>query len=53
MFIDTHAHLYDERFKPDEQEIIKRALSNSVNRIYLPNCDSSTVAEMLGLQSLP
>jgi TatD DNase family protein len=46
-FIDTHAHLYDEQFLPDQEVMIGRANKSGVAQIYMPNCDSSTIAGML------
>lgn len=49
MFIDTHTHLYDAQFDEDRPEMIARALAAGVERMYLPNCDSGTLAAMLKL----
>jgi TatD DNase family protein len=48
-FIDSHVHLYDEQFHADQEAMITRALSSRVDRMYMPNCDSSTVAPMLAI----
>jgi TatD DNase family protein len=45
-FTDTHAHLYLEGFKDDIDEVIRRALENGVDKIFLPNLDSSSVDGM-------
>lgn len=50
MFIDTHTHLYDEKFNDDRSEMILRAIAGGVERMYLPNCDSSTIDGMLQLE---
>lgn len=47
--IDTHAHLYDDAFAADRDAMITRALDAGVRKIYLPNCDSSTIAPMMEL----
>lgn len=47
MLIDTHIHLYDERFDADRAETLQRAINAGVTRLYLPNCDSSTIGPML------
>ncbi|MCZ2442375.1 MAG: TatD family hydrolase [Flavobacteriales bacterium] len=41
-WIDTHAHLYDEAFHTDRQEMIDRAVSAGVQTMLLPNVDSTT-----------
>jgi len=46
-FIDTHTHLYDEQFDDDRDAIINKALSLGVSKMYLPNCDSSTIGPMM------
>lgn len=48
--IDTHAHIYDVKFKDDINEIIDRAKESGVERIYLPNIDSTTIDDMLELE---
>lgn len=47
-FIDTHAHLYDERLMKDDQQI-PRAITAGVQRMMLPNCDKNTISGMLQL----
>lgn len=47
--IDTHAHLYDEQFSEDITDIIARAQANGVEKVYLPNCDSTTIPAMMAL----
>lgn len=51
MYIDTHAHLYDERFAPDRDEMMKRCESAKIETVYLPNCDQHTIAPMLELEA--
>ncbi len=46
MYIDTHTHLYDEQLMTDEQQV-QRAIAARVTRMYMPNCDSTTIAGML------
>lgn len=46
MFIDTHTHLYDEQLAIDPQHI-QRAIDAGVRKMYMPNCDSSTIAGMM------
>lgn len=48
--IDTHAHLYLEKFKEDRPEVMQRAFERGVERIYLPNIDSSSIDDMLELE---
>lgn len=39
-FVDTHAHLYDEAFKEEEDLAIERAVQAGVTRMILPDIDS-------------
>lgn len=50
MYIDTHAHLYDERFQSDRAAMMRRCLDAGVNKIFLPNCDQHTIPGMLALE---
>jgi TatD DNase family protein len=49
MFVDTHSHIYSEEFSSDRDEVIARAVKSAVNKIILPNIDSSTLKPMLDL----
>jgi len=49
MLTDTHAHLYLEDFKDDIDVVIERAKTNNITRFFLPNIDSSTIADLLRL----
>ena len=46
MFIDTHTHLYSEEFNADIDEALKKAIDAGVDKFFLPNIDSSSVAGM-------
>lgn len=46
MFTDTHTHLYSEKLIHDETQV-ERAIAAGVTKLYMPNCDSLTVAGML------
>lgn len=47
-YTDTHTHLYDEKLTVDEQQI-QRAIDAGVTKLYMPNCNSETIADMLEL----
>ena len=47
MLIDSHCHIYDEKFIDDIDEVIKNAAANGIERIFMPNCDSSTIEAMI------
>lgn len=43
MLIDTHAHLYVDRFKDDLSDIVLRAKEAQVEKVLLPNIDVATI----------
>ena len=45
--IDTHCHLYLEEFKPDLEQVIKRAEAEGVVRFMLPAIDSTQTENLL------
>ncbi len=47
--VDTHTHLYTEEFDPDRGTVIHKALKNQVERMLLPNIDSTSVEAMWSL----
>ncbi len=49
MFVDSHSHIYSSDFSLDRDEVITRALEAGVERIVLPNIDSSSVKPLLDL----
>ncbi len=50
ILIDTHTHLYSDRFEEDRSEMIKRAIASNVEKMYLPNVDVDTIDGMLALE---
>jgi TatD DNase family protein len=51
MLIDTHAHLYAAQFDNDRAEMLKRADTEGVKKVFLPAIDSETHAVMLALEA--
>ncbi len=49
MFVDSHSHIYSSDFSLDRDEVITRALEAGVERIVLPNIDSSSIKPLLDL----
>lgn len=47
--IDTHCHIYSEKFESDRNEVIQNAILQGVNRILMPNVDEDSIATMLQL----
>jgi TatD DNase family protein len=51
MYIDTHTHLYEEQFNADEAAMIERAIGAGVTKMYMPNCDSTTIERMIHISN--
>jgi len=49
ILIDTHAHTYLKEFDQDRKQSIERAISAGVQKILLPNIDSTSIDDMLKL----
>ncbi|MCX6285623.1 MAG: TatD family hydrolase [Bacteroidetes bacterium] len=49
VFTDTHAHLYLEEFDADRDQMMQRAEKSRVLHLFLPNIDSGSVKQMLGV----
>ena len=47
--IDTHTHLYLEQFDEDQSQVIRRALDQGVNQMFLPNIDSGSIDSLIQL----
>lgn len=48
--IETHAHIYSDKFKDDIDEIIERSRKHGIEKIYMPNIDSESIDAMLELE---
>ena len=51
MLVDTHAHLYLKQFEEDREATLQRAFDLDIQRIYLPNIDSTTTSALLELEA--
>jgi TatD DNase family protein len=49
MLIDTHSHIYSEEYNGEIDEVMKRAIKVGVEKLLLPNIDSSSIKMMLDL----
>jgi TatD DNase family protein len=47
--IDTHSHLFLEEFADDLEQVMDRAKSAGIERIYMPNIDSTTLGSLLSV----
>lgn len=49
ILVDTHTHLYEQQFDDDRPLVIKNALLNHVQKMLIPNVDTSTIEPMLAI----
>jgi TatD DNase family protein len=45
--VDSHAHIYSEKFDEDRAQTVERAQEEGVTRIYMPNIDHTSIDAML------
>lgn len=50
MMIDTHAHLYLEEFDEDRTALMQRMQDAGVEKVFLPNIDSTTTEALLKME---
>ncbi|WP_139923205.1 TatD family hydrolase [Hymenobacter sp. DG01] len=48
---DSHAHVYSEQFKPDQDEMLLRAFEAGVRTIFMPNIDHTSIDPMLEVEA--
>lgn len=44
--IETHAHIYDEQFLEDIENVVAQAKSRGITQIWMPNCNATTIEGM-------
>jgi len=49
MLIDTHSHIYSGEYNGEIDDVMSRAIACGVQKIVLPNIDSSSIKRMLDL----
>lgn len=50
--IDTHAHIYLDEFKDDRSALLDRARERGVQKILMPNIDSTSIDKLLELEAM-
>lgn len=48
--IETHAHIYDEKFADDREDMLERAREAGVEQIVMPNVDHESIEGMMELE---
>ncbi len=51
MYIDTHAHVYEEGIKADLSSILNRSYEMGVHKIYMPNVDHTSIDGMMEIEA--
>lgn len=51
MYIDTHTHLFSEKFTEDRTQVIQRAIEAGVTKMLLPNIDVQSIDAMHNLEA--
>ena len=51
-FIDTHAHIYFHQYEKDIDSVINNSLGNLVNKILMPNINSSSINKLYKISDL-
>ena len=50
-FIDTHSHIYDTGFLEDMDLVMSSAKSSGIEKIYMPNIDSTCIDAMMDMET--
>ena len=50
-FIDTHAHVYSEELLPELNQLMTRAITSGVTKIFMPAIDSQHLEAMLSVET--
>ena len=48
--IDTHAHIYSNKFNTDRAEMLQKTFELGVHKIFMPNIDRESIDGMLALE---
>jgi len=49
MLVDTHCHLYLEKFDNDLEQVLQRSVDNGIKKIFLPAIDKETHQRVISL----
>ncbi len=50
-WIDTHAHIYDKKFREDLSDVIDQCREDGMQQIYMPNVDHASIDAMLEVEA--
>lgn len=49
-YIDTHAHIYAEEFEKDTTDVLEKARTSGLKKLFMPNVDSQSIDRMLEME---
>lgn len=49
-YIDTHAHIYSDEFKPDLADLLRRCGELRIDKIFMPNVDHTSIDKMMEVE---
>lgn len=49
-YIDSHVHIYSEKYDEDRSEVIQAAIEKGVTKLYMPNIDVTSIDAMLEVE---
>lgn len=49
IFTDSHTHIYSSKFSDDRDEMLNKAFDERIERLFMPNIDSTSIEGMLEL----
>ena len=48
--VDSHAHIYLEKMRPDLDDIMARSAEVGIDQIYMPNIDHTSIDHMMEVE---
>ena len=49
-YIDTHAHIYAEEFEKDTTDVLEKARTSGLKKLFMPNVDLQSIDRMLEME---
>lgn len=49
-YIDSHVHIYSEKYNEDRSEVIQSAMEKGLTKLYMPNIDVASIDAMLEVE---
>ncbi|RPA66445.1 TatD family deoxyribonuclease [Cyclobacteriaceae bacterium YHN15] len=49
-YIDSHVHIYSNKYDNDREDVLRRSIENGVGRLFMPNIDVESIDPMLEVE---